>query len=418
MRPLIYDWNGEAETQCPPHGVVEVVDETLRDGLQSPSVVHPSFAEKLDILRSMARLGIETATIGLPGAGPSFAKDAERLVRAAASERIPIRLACAARTLESDILPIIRIAERTGVAVEVNCFLGSSPIRCQTEDWTLSWLLRKTEESVRLAVGAGLGVLYVTEDTTRARPGDLEAMYAAAIRAGARRICVSDTVGHATPSGAAAVVRFVAGVVARVDPGVKIDWHGHQDRGFGVANAIAALAAGAHRAHGCALGIGERVGNTAMEQLLVNLKLLGWIDRDLTTLPEYVDLVSKATGVEIPPSTPFVGRDAFRTGTGVHAAAILKARHKGDLDLAEMVYSSFPAGWVGRRQEIEVGPMSGESNVELWLGAHGFESTPERVEMILRVAKASSRVLSHDEIEKVLESAGWSGPRRLARGSL
>lgn len=417
MRPLIYDWNSEAENQRPPHGVVEVVDETLRDGLQSPSVIHPSFAEKLDILRSMARLGIETATIGLPGAGPSFAKDTERLVRAAASERIPIRLACAARTLESDILPIIRIAERTGVAVEVNCFLGSSPIRCQTEDWTLPWLLRKTEESVRLAVGAGLGVLYVTEDTTRARPGDLEAMYAAAIRAGARRICVSDTVGHATPSGAAAVVRFVAGVVARVDPDVKIDWHGHQDRGFGVANAIAALAAGAHRAHGCALGIGERVGNTAMEQLLVNLKLLGWIDRDLTTLPEYVDLVSKATGVPIPPSYPFVGRDAFRTGTGVHAAAILKARRKGDLDLAEMVYSSFPAGWVGRRQEIEVGPMSGESNVEFWLGAHGFESTPERVEMILRTAKASNRMLSDDEIEKVLESAGWSGPRRLARGS-
>ena len=417
MKPLIHDWNLEAEAPRPTHGEVEVVDETLRDGLQSPSVIHPSFAEKLDILRSMAGLGIETATIGLPGAGPSFAKDTERLVRAAASERIPIRLACAARTLESDIVPIIRIAERTGVAVEVNCFLGSSPIRCQTEDWTLSWLLKKTEESVRLAVGAGLGVLYVTEDSTRARPGDLEAMYTAAIRAGARRICVSDTVGHATPSGAAAVVRFVAGVVARVEPAVKIDWHGHQDRGFGVANAIAAIAAGAHRAHGCALGIGERVGNTAMEQLLVNLKLLGWIDRDLTTLPEYVDLVSKATGVTIPPSYPFVGRDAFRTGTGVHAAAILKARRKGDNDLAEMVYSSFPAGWVGRRQEIEVGPMSGESNVEFWLAANGFEATPERVELVLEAAKASSRVLSDDEIEKLLEGAGRSWPRRLARGT-
>ena len=414
MKPLIYDWNGEGGNPPPAHGAVEVVDETLRDGLQCPSVVHPSFSEKLEILRSMARLGIETATIGLPGAGESFAKDTERLVRAAASERIPIRLACAARTMESDIVPIIRIAERTGVAVEVNCFLGSSPIRRQTEDWTLPWLVRQTEESVKLAVDAGLGVLYVTEDTTRARPGDLEAMYTAAIRAGARRICISDTVGHATPQGAAALVRFVAGVVARVEPSVKIDWHGHQDRGFGVANAIAALEAGAHRAHACALGIGERVGNTAMEQLLVNLKLLGWIDRDLTSLPEYVELVSRATGVPIPPSDPFVGRDAFRTGTGVHAAAILKARRKGDLDLAEMVYSSFPAGWVGRRQEIEVGPMSGESNVELWLASHGFESTPERVETILRAAKASPRVLSDDEIEKLLEADGRGWPRRLS----
>ncbi len=413
MKDWIYDWNGRAAPPRPAHGRVEVVDETLRDGLQSPSVLLPTFSEKLEIVRSMAALGIENATIGYPGAGPSFALEAERLVRAASSERIPIHLACAGRTLESDILPIIRIAERTGVALDVNCFLGSSPIRRLSEDWTLDRLLRLTEEAVGLAVRAGLGVLYVTEDSTRARPDDLEAMYTAAIRAGARRICVSDTVGHATPAGAAAVVRFVASVVSRVGPGVEIDWHGHQDRGFGIANALTAFEAGAHRVHACALGIGERVGNTAMDQLLVNLKLLGWIDRDLTALPQYVRLVSKATRVEIPPSYPFLGRDAFRTGTGVHAAAILKARRKGDVDLEEMVYSGFPASMVGRRQEIEVGPMSGESNVELWLQGHGYESTPERLAAVLQAAKASNRVLADDQIEKVLEGVGRSWPRRL-----
>ena len=417
MRAWIYDWNAADVPPRPAHDCVEVVDETLRDGLQSPSVLHPSFGEKLEILRKMAQLGIETATIGLPGAGPAFARDTERLVRAAQSERLPIRLACAARTLESDIDPILRIADKTGVPIDVHCFLGSSPIRRLSEDWTLDFLLTSTEEAVSLAVRAGLDVLYITEDSTRARPEDLDAMYTAAMRCGAGRVCVSDTVGHATPAGAAAVVRFVSGVVERVNPAVKIDWHGHQDRGFGVANALAALEAGAHRVHACALGIGERVGNTPMEQLLVNLQLLGWIDRDLTALPEYARLVSEATGVPIPPSFPILGHDAFRTATGIHAAAILKARRKGDNELAEMVYYSFPASLVGRRQEIEVGPMSGESNVELWLGAHGFEATPERLSVVLAAAKASNRVLSDSEIEELVSRADAAGPRRVADGT-
>lgn len=415
-REAIFDWNAAGAPWRPANPPVAIVDETLRDGLQSPSVRHPRFEQKVELLRLIDRLGIDTATIGLPGAGAHFAREGERLVRVMAQERLSVRPAFAARTLEGDILPIVEIAQRTGVAVDVNCFLGSSPIRRFAEDWTLDRLLAMTEEAISLCVREGLPVLYITEDSTRARPEDLAAMYRTAIRAGARRICVSDTVGHATPPGARALLAFVSGVARDADPTVRIDWHGHQDRGLGVVNSLAALEAGAHRVHACALGIGERVGNTPLDQLLVNLALMGACDRDLSPLGEYVRLASVATGTPIPPGYPFFGRDAFRTSTGVHAAAILKAQRKGDDWLADRVYSGVPSSLFGRRQEIEVGPMSGESNVVYWLAARGYETLPFRVEAILSAAKASDRVLSDDEIEAVLAGAeGGVFPPRIRR---
>jgi len=284
----------------------------------------------------------------------------------------------------------------------VACFIGSSPIRQYAEDWDLDRMLRLTEDAVSLAVREGLPVMYVTEDTTRAHPDHVRRLYTAAIRAGASRVCVCDTVGHATPNGVQNLIRFVWDLIEEVNPAVKIDWHGHQDRGLGVTNALWALEAGAHRVHACALGIGERVGNTPMDQLLVNLQLLGWISRDLSRLADYCGTVSDATGVRIPANYPIVGQDAFRTGTGVHAAAIIKARKKGDEWLADRVYSGVPAAMVGRRQTIEVGPMSGLSNVQCWLEAHGIEARPELVDAVFRRAKESDQILTDEEILAVV----------------
>jgi isopropylmalate/homocitrate/citramalate synthase len=381
---------------------VELDDETLRDGLQSPSVRSPSIESKLAILHLMEALGIDSADIGLPGAGPHVVGAVERLAREIVRAGMKIRPNCAARTMSADILPIVEISQRVGIPIEVACFIGSSPIRQYAEDWDVERMLRLTEDAVSLAVREGLPVMYVTEDTTRAHPDHIRRLYTAAIRAGAARVCVCDTVGHATPDGVRNLIRFVCEEVAKVDPAVKIDWHGHQDRGLGITNALWALEAGAHRVHACALGIGERVGNTPMDQLLVNLQLLGWIDRDLTRLADYCAAVSEATGVRIPDNYPIVGRDAFRTGTGVHAAAIIKARKKGDDWLADRVYSGVPAAMIGRHQQIEVGPMSGLSNVQCWLETHGLEARPELVEAIFRRAKESDQVLSDEEILAVV----------------
>lgn len=399
---LIYDWNRAQGTDLrPARGKVELDDETLRDGLQSPSVRNPPIEDKLRMLHLMAGLGIESANIGLPGAGPHVVRDVERLAREIADHELPISPNCAARTVLADIQPIVDIVQRTGVEIEVACFIGSSPVRQYAEGWTLDKMLRLTREAVELAVREGLPVMYVTEDTTRAAPKDLRRLYTEAVEAGARRVCVADTVGHATPNGARNVIRFIREVVDATGEEVKVDWHGHKDRGLSVINALAAAEAGADRLHGTAIGIGERVGNCPIDLLLVNMQLLGWIDRDLSKLREYCQLVSEKTGVPLPDNYPVVGKDAFRTGTGVHAAAIIKARARGDEWLADLVYSSVPASLIGSRQVIEVGPMSGESNVVFWLQERGIETHPELVRAIFQRAKESVRILEEAEILEI-----------------
>jgi 2-isopropylmalate synthase len=406
---LIYDWNEAGERWERPAVRIQFDDETLRDGLQSPSVRSPAIAEKIEILHLMERLGIDTADIGLPGAGPHVVDDVARLAEEIVRGRLKIRPNCAARTLRQDITPVIEISQRAGIPIEVCTFIGSSPIRQYAENWTADVLLRHTEDAVSYATAHGLPVMYVTEDTVRAHPDTLRHLFLTAIRCGAQRLCLCDTVGHATPTGAANLVRFAAEIVRESGAEVGLDWHGHSDRGLAVINTIAAIRAGATRVHGCGIGIGERVGNTPMDQLLVNLRLMGWIENDLSALPEYCERVSQSTGVSLPPNYPVVGRDAFRTGTGVHAAAVIKAYHKGEDWLADRVYSGVPASMVGRRQEIEVGPMSGESNVIFWLQNHGVEPTAERVRAVFERAKSVDRVLSDGEIRAVIE--GLAGSR-------
>jgi 2-isopropylmalate synthase len=394
---LIHDWNLEGAPPRPA-GPIMLDDETLRDGLQGPSVVDPPIATKRKILRAMDGLGIQTANVGLPGAGPRAEADVAALCRTIVDEKLKIRPNCAARTMVRDIEPILRCVQKTGIAIEACLFIGSSAIRRYAEDWTIDTLLRHTEESVGFAVREGLPVMYVTEDTMRADPETIRRLYTTAIGCGAKRVCVTDTVGHATWHGAAALVRHVAEVVRATGAEVGIDWHGHRDRGLALSSTLAALAAGATRAHGCALGIGERAGNTPMDLILVNLKLLGWIDNDLNRLPEYCRLVAKGCGVPIPPNYPVIGSDAYETGTGVHAAAVIKALRKQDTWLADRVYSGVPASDFGLRQRIRVGPMSGRSNVIFWLEERGIEPDEATVSRIFDAAKRSDRLLEDAEI--------------------
>jgi 2-isopropylmalate synthase len=401
QQDLIYDWNAANDAvdyrRLRP---VELDDETLRDGLQCPSVTDPKISEKIEILNLISELGIQTADIGLPGAGPRAVADVRALAREIAPHRLAVRANCAARTVRADIEPIARISHETGVPIEACTFIGSSPIRQYAEDWTLDRMLKATEDAVRFAVGEGLSVMYVTEDTTRATPDTLRALYTLAIDCGAARICLADTVGFATPDGVRQLVRFVREqVIAPSGADIGLDWHGHRDRGLGLANTLAAIEEGVDRVHGTALGIGERVGNTEMDLLLVNLKLLGMHDRDLSRLPDYVKAVARATGVPIPPSYPCFGEDAFRTGTGVHAAAIIKAKQKGDDWLVDRVYSGVPSALFGLQQRIDISHVSGMSNVKHWLAEHGFDATDEGLcQHLFGLAKRANRVLAEDEL--------------------
>jgi 2-isopropylmalate synthase len=408
---LLYDWNlGSPETaRAPgPPGLLAnalVLDETLRDGIQSPSAVDPTLDEKIRLLHLMDTLGVCQLDVGLPGAGASQRAAIERLCVEIRDARLSIKANVACRTVVSDIAPAAEIVQKTGVPLEVYAFIGSSPIRQYAEEWDVSFIEKQSVEAISFAARQGLAVAYVTEDTTRSRPDQLRRLFLSAIEAGARRLCLCDTVGHATPEGAAALVEFALAVVKESGQQVGLDWHGHNDRGLALANALAAGAAGATRLHGCAAGIGERVGNTATDQLLVNLKLLGhplYGPRDLSRLCEFTETAAKATGHLLPVNYPLVGQDAFRTATGVHAAAIIKAQRKGDRWLADRIYSGVPAGEFGKQQAIEVGPMSGLSNVKHWLASHQLPPDDALAKAVLARAKGASRTLTEGELSALV----------------
>ena len=398
---LIYDWNLVDAPEKPTRRI-RVTDETLRDGLQSPSVIQPEIQDKVYLLYLMNDLGIDTADLGLCGAGEKFKYHVTVLAKEIVKQNMPIQAQSAARSVISDITPIVEVSQEVGIPIEAAIFVGTSPIRQYAEGWDLNFLLKQTEESVSFAVKNEIPVMFVTEDTIRTQPETLRQVYTAAIRAGAHRICVSDTVGHITPHGVRSLITFLRKMVDEIDPNIGIDWHGHKDRGLDVINSLAAIEAGVDRVHACGLGIGERSGNTPMEILLVNLNLLGWADRDLTKLPEYCEVISEKCGAVIPFNYPIVGADSFRTATGVHAAAMAKALSKKDDWLAEHVYCGVPSTMVGREHTIEIGPLSGEHNVRFFLRKNKIEENPAFVTKILEVAKRSNRQLSDEDVKRIV----------------
>ena len=400
---LVFDWNEvNRKGQILPKNAT-FFDETLRDGLQNPSVVDPGIEEKLEILHLMEDLGIHVADVGLPGSNKRAFEDVLRLCKEVVDCKMKIKIACAGRTVVSDITPMIEVSQRAGMPVQVYAFTGSSPIRQYVENWDVNLIAKRSAEAIDIAVKEGLPVAYVTEDTTRSRPEVLTTLFRTAIDHGATRICLSDTVGHATPDGVRNLIQFTRNVIAGTGAEIGIDWHGHNDRGLALENAIWAFEYGADRVHATGLGIGERVGNAQMELLLLNLKLLGQLEgQNLTKLLEYCQTIAKAVRWDVPINYPLVGRDAFRTATGVHAAAIIKAMAKGDTWLADRIYSGVPAGMFGRAQEICIGFMSGASNVSYWLTQRNIPSEETLVAEILKAAKSLDHIMTEEEVLAVV----------------
>lgn len=403
---IIHDWNEQKRRGKVFAKKIELCDETLRDGIQSPSVVDPPIEVKLEMLELQSKLGITVSDIGLPGAGQRAVDDVTRLAAHIRDRKLDILANCAARTVVKDIEPIVRIRDEVGIPIMAYCFLGTSPVRMLAEDWDIDRLLKSADEAISFAVKNNLECAFVTEDTTRTPPKTLDRLFRAVISLGCKRLVLCDTVGHATPDGVKNLIDFTRDLISATGEEIKIDWHGHNDRGLGVANTLFALEYGVDRAHGTCLGVGERVGNASIDQIIVNLKLMGVYEHDVSHLVQYCRLTADATKVDIPVNYPLVGRDAFRTATGVHAAAVIKAEKKGDKHLADVIYSGVPAGWFGREQEIEVGHMSGLSNVRYWLEKRRVPVSDELVNAIFEKAKGSNRVLRDDEIWDIVKRAG------------
>jgi len=394
-RSLIYDWNTveydiARNPANHPHGVW-FDDETLRDGLQSPSARNPTIEQKIELLTFMEDLGIQKVDLGLPGAGPFHLEHIEAMVAHIIDNDFKIRPGAAVRTLMNDIKPLVELQQKYGVPIQASAFLGTSPIRQYTEGWTMEKLISTMEQAVSYAVENDVPVMFVTEDTTRSKPEDVKMIYHRAMELGVRRLCICDTCGHVTPNGVKKLLHFIDEEVIK-DAGyqrrdIEVNWHGHQDRGLGVANNIAAVEAGADVIHGTALGVGERAGNAPLDQTLVNLKLMGVIDNDLTLLDTYMQKANEYIEVPLPRNYPVFGEDAFETGTGVHASAVIKAMRKGDDWLADRVYSGVPAGDFGLKQVIRIGHMSGRSNIIWWLEQQGIEVSDDLVAYLFEIAK-------------------------------
>jgi 2-isopropylmalate synthase len=399
---LVYDWNQGATATWAARRV-ELLDETLRDGLQSPSAQNPKLEHKLEGLRRMAALGVSAVNLGLPSASRSAQSDALHMLKLIRDERLELLPVCAGRTLASDVTPILELAQQAGVAIEVSVFVGASPIRWRAEGWDLEKVSTLTRDAVSLAARAGLPVTFVTEDTTRTPPETLRRLFELALEHGATRLCLCDTVGAASSEGVKGLVGFTRELVAKAGRPIGLDWHGHDDRGLGLANALSAIEAGVERVHATALGIGERVGNTPLELLVANLALLAGREPDAARLRAYAEHFASALGLPIPENHPLVGANAFRTATGVHAAAIVKALGQGQA-LADRVYSLVPVSRFASGHDIRIGYMSGASNVVHWLKRHSIEPSDALVSRILERAKAANRVLRDDEVLAVVRA--------------
>jgi len=403
---LIFDWN-EKNPRYPfriknsrLNKKVELNDETLRDGLQATYIKHPTLNQKIHLLELMEKLGIESANIGFPVSGSTQKGDIIKLINFASRNKLNIGLECGGRVVLKDVEEIVDVSQRTGKKLEAGLFIGSSKIRHLVEKWDLKDMTSKIEESISFAKRNNLSVMFVTEDTTRAFPKTIDSLYKCAINNGADRICVSDTVGHANPWSTYQLLSYIKDKIIRGQD-IKLDWHGHNDRGLAVANSLSAAYAGADRIQATALGVGERAGNTSMVELIINLQLENFIDKKLEFLDGYARYASKILGHAIQSNYPIVGRDVFKTATGVHASAIKKALEMGDDHIAGIVYSAIDPRTFGREVEILIGPMSGKANVEYVLTKLNFQIDAKVVEFILTKTKTERRMLSEREVEMI-----------------
>ncbi len=366
---LIHDWNADGAR---PTRRLELVDETLRDGLQCPSVTDPPIEKKIEILRLMVALGIQNVDIGLPGAGGVVNQHVETLLRVIKDEKLPIRANCAARTVVRDIAPVAEIQQRVGHPLAVSMFIGSSAIRQYAENWTLDKMLQSASEALAFARKEWIPIIFVTEDTTRAHPKTIAALYNLAMDFGAKSLIACDTCGHATPSGVTRLVKYVKGLVAKRRSAARVEWHGHMDRGLGVINSIAAAAAGADRIHGTGLGIGERAGNTPLEEVVMAIHVHG----EAMGVHTHVDTrgihpisrkVAERSGIGVAANKAVVGRNAFRHASGIHQDGVVKFRE---------TYEVLDPAAVGneRGSEIVLGKLSGRA---------GFRARAAELGMVL-----------------------------------
>lgn len=400
----LYDWGNY--DPLPP---TTILDTTLRDGIQSLLVRYPSLPEKLRLMDLLIELGVDAFDIGFPVSNRKHRQHTRRLAEHAARQNPNLRLICLARSRIEDVQAIVDVSQAAGVGLEALIFVASSPIRLLVEQWDLGEMVKWATGAIDFAIKEGLRVNFACEDATRSEPETLKTLHTAALEHGASRFTIPDTVGIANVVSTTRIVKYLREQVIR-GHAVGLDWHGHNDRGLAVANALAALVAGADCVHTTIFGVGERAGNADLESLVANLHYLYGSCYHLDVLPRLTKYASAVFGEPVPPRHPVIGQNAYSTAAGIHGAAILKASRMDRPELVANAYAGVDPRLIGRQTHVRVGPLSGSANVEWKASQLGLPFSPELAARVLNEAREVDRILTDDEIVRVAGSMQPQGP--------
>jgi len=392
---FLYDWSAN-------NGLKKcyILDDTLRDGLQSVNLVSPNIDEKILLINYMINAGIDVITLSYPAMSKITEQESLIMLKHFTSVRAKVLPDFAARTLIKDIQPIVNLQEKTGIKVQAHLFIGCSALRQHIEKWNIEFIRDRIRESLYFAQQQNLQAVLVIEDGTRTDPTMLSEIVETAILYGAKGICIADTTGYADCAATKKIIEFTKHIVNNNE--IHLEWHGHNDRGLALANALTAIAEGIEVIHATSLGLGERTGNVPFEVLMANLFLYGCLDIDMKSVYEYAKATRKFTKALIAPNHPVVGDNVFTTATGTHAAAMYKAAQT-DCGLVDYVYSSIPAHVLGRKQQFEIGRMSGIASIVGKLIEMGLPQNHTIINEILEKAKKSNAILTQNELDTIIK---------------
>ncbi|MDE7432358.1 MAG: LeuA family protein [Lachnospiraceae bacterium] len=394
----IYEWNDD----CFFDRRIKVHDETLREGIQNLGT-DITLKEKKAYIDSISRLPVASICLGYPASSKKIYDEIDLLIPYIQAKKSNISISCAARTTIGDIEPIARLSQKYGCNIKVNAFIGTSQIRQYIEQWDIRHICSLVREAVNYANLNGIETCIITEDSTRTSPEILKTVYLTAIESGCKNICFCDTVGYADCTGIKKLFKFVHKEIIKNNDQILIEWHGHNDRGMALENALIAALIGANMIHTTSFGIGERCGNTPLELFLLNLAVMGDIrmSDSLKMITDHCRKISELFNWQIPNNYPVWGENSFSTVSGIHAAAIYKALDM-EGNLGEKVYSFIEPSILGRHQEIKINYMSGKSNILYWMKKNMIKPDDKLVEDILKKAKTSTTPLSDETIWAII----------------
>jgi methanogen homocitrate synthase len=366
---------------------VEIHDSTLRDGEQTPGVVFRK-EDKVQIAQSLDEVGVDRIEAGMPAVSD---EDFEA-IKEISQLRLKAKIYTFARALNVDIDKAIDCGAK-GVVIEIP--IGYPKLKYQF-GWTWEDVLRKSVDCISYAKGKNLHVVYFPYDMTRAREEDLTNVLIRIIRdSPPDSIGVVDTMGCALPEAIKYMVRKIKNMT-----GLPVEIHTHNDFGMAVATELAAVTAGAEVVHGCVNGIGERTGNAAIEELMVDLHiLLGFgTNYKLDRIGELCKLVRDISGVQVASNKPVIGEENYTRESGIGVDLVMKN------PLA--MFGTTPQLF-GREGKVVLGKKSGKTSITYTLEKLGIKNiSDETVTEILKEVKARGTekraLLSMDEFREIL----------------